>query len=53
VSLTGELASVSQRFAKFSVEADAYAGPLYATLSRQVALDMDGHGRWLEWLRES
>ena len=35
------LASVSQRFAQFSVEADAYAGPLYATLSRQVALDED------------
>ena len=41
MSLTGELASVSQHFAKFSVEADAYAGPLYATLSRQVALDED------------
>ena len=39
--LNAELASVSQRFARFSVEADAYAGPLYATLSRQVALDED------------
>jgi hypothetical protein len=41
VILNAELASVSQRFARFSVEADAYAGPLYSTLSRQVALDED------------
>ena len=35
------LAQLSQRFAQFAVEADAYAGPLYAALSRQVALDAD------------
>ena len=39
--LNGQLASVSQRFSRFSVEADAYAGPLYAALSSQVALDED------------
>ena len=39
--LNGQLASVSQRFKQFSVEADAYAGALYAALSRQVALDED------------
>jgi len=39
VILNGELASVSQRFARFSVDAETYASPLYAALSRQVALD--------------
>ena len=35
------LAHLSQRFTQFAIEAEAYAGPLYATLSKQVARDKD------------
>jgi len=39
--VNGQLLSVSQRFKQFAVDADVYSGPLYAALSRQVALDED------------
>jgi hypothetical protein len=35
------LAQLSQRFTQFATEAEAYAGPLYAALSRQIARDDD------------
>ena len=38
---TGDLAGLSHRFTQFAVEARTYAGPLYASLSKQVALDED------------
>ena len=34
-----DLARLSERFAQFAVEARAYAGPLYASLSEQIARD--------------
>jgi hypothetical protein len=34
-----DLARLSERFAQFAVEAQAYAGPLYASLSNQIACD--------------
>ena len=32
---------LAQRFTRFALEAEAYAGPLYAALSRQIAADPD------------
>ena len=36
-----DLAELSQRFTRFAAEAQVYAGPLYATLSRQIATDRE------------